>query len=73
MLMTLLGRVIDGRLLHAEKAFSPMVLTLLGMTTETKSLKPLNARSPMLVTPLLIMTEVIESRDEYHGARELKV
>ena len=71
MLVTLFGIVTDGRLMHKEKAFSPMVVTLLGMNTVVKSLKLLNARFPMLVAPLLIMTEVMETRGEYHGASEL--
>ena len=40
MLVTLLGIVMEVRLLHALKALSPMFVTLLGIVTEVRLLQP---------------------------------
>ena len=52
MLVTLLGMVIEVRLLHPQNADSPMLVTLLGMVIEVRLLHHQNADSPLLVTLL---------------------
>jgi hypothetical protein len=49
-LVTLLGIVIEVRLLHPEKAFVPMVVTLLGMVTEVRSVHASKAEALIDVT-----------------------
>ena len=50
MLITLLGMMIEVKLLQSEKASSPMLVTLSGMVMEVKLLQHSKALYPMVVT-----------------------
>ena len=64
MLVTLLGMVMEVRLVHQENASSPMLVTLLGMVMEV-ILQSENAEIPMLVTLLGMVMEVRLVQLEY--------
>ena len=65
MLVTLLGIVIEVRLLHIPKASFPMLVTLLGMVTDVRPLQPSKALLPMLFTLLPIFTDVRPLQHSY--------
>ena len=49
MLVTLLGMVIDVRLLQSWKAYNPMLVTLLGMVIDVRLLQFVKAEIPIVV------------------------
>jgi hypothetical protein len=58
MLVRLLGRVMEVRLLQRQNASLPMLFTLLGRMIEVRLSQLLNAHPPMLVTLLGMVMEV---------------
>ena len=58
MLVTLLGIVMEVRLLHPQKTLEPIFVTLLGIMMEGRLAQPMKADCPILVTLLGIVIEV---------------
>jgi len=58
-----------GKLLHPEKACSPILVTLLGIVTLVRLLQSENAYCPISVTPLFRTIFTIASLSEYQGGK----